>query len=146
MIIGVASVIALVSIGEGARKEVIDNYESIGTNILRLYMNRWDTKITLDQVVELEQRVPDMEMAMPVVNWWAEVTYEGKRSYASVMGVTEIFPQIRDHNLYAGRFFSAVEVEIYRPVAVIGWQVAQDMFAGRNPQGKYVYMDQIPLR
>lgn len=145
VIIGVASVIALVSIGEGARKDVIENFESIGTNILRLYMQRWDARLTLDQVDELKQRVPDMEMIMPVVGWGAEVTYEGKQRYAGVQGVTEIFPEIRDHELAEGRFFTAVEMEIARPVAVLGWQVVQDLFAGRNPVGKTIYMDQRPF-
>ncbi|HHW18222.1 MAG TPA: FtsX-like permease family protein [Firmicutes bacterium] len=145
VIIGVASVIALVSIGEGARKEVVNNFESIGTNILKLYMQRWDARLTLDQVSALKERVPDMEMIMPQVGWGARVTYEGKVRYAPVLGVTEIFPKIRNHDLYAGRFFTAVEVEIGRPVAVVGWQVAQDLFAGRNPVGKVIYLNQEPF-
>ncbi len=144
VIIGVASVIALVSIGEGARKEVIDNFERMGTNILQLSMNRWDARLTSDQVEELHTRVPDMEMAMPSVWWGGEVVYEGKTRYASAQGVTEIFPKIRNHALYLGRFFTAVEVEICRPVAVIGWQVMQDMFAGRNPVGKSLTINQRP--
>jgi len=144
VIIGVASVITLVSIGEGARREVIANFESLGTNILQLYMNRWDTRLTQDQVDELVQRIPDLEMAMPTVWWGGEVTYEGKVRYASAQGVTEIFPKIRNHDLYLGRFFTAVEVEISRPVAVIGWQVMQDLFAGRNPVGKSIYINQRP--
>ena len=69
VIIGVASVIALVSVGEGARREVIESFESIGTNILRLYMQRWDARLTLDQVDELIERVPDLEGALCQV-WW----------------------------------------------------------------------------
>lgn len=144
VIIGVASVIALVSIGEGARKEVIANFESMGTNILQLSMNRWDARLTPEQVSELGQRIPDLEMAMPTVWWGGEVTYEGKTRYASAQGVTEIFPKIRNHDLYLGRFFTAVEVEICRPVAVIGWQVMQDLFAGRNPLGKSLSINQRP--
>ena len=142
VIIGVASVIALVSIGEGARKDVVENFESIGTNILRLYMQRWDVRLTLDQVQELKQRVPDMEMIMPQVGWGTQVTYEGKQRYYPVQGVTDIFPKMRDHELWAGRFFTAVEDEIARHVAVVGWQIMQDMFAGRNPVGKKITLDQ----
>ena len=68
VIIGVASVIALVSIGEGARRDVIENFESIGTNILRMYMQRWDARLTIEQVSTLKERVPDMEMVMPTVS------------------------------------------------------------------------------
>jgi len=145
VVIGVASVIALVSIGEGARKEVVNNFESIGTNILKLYMYRWDARLTLDQVSDLIERVPDMEMIMPQVSWGAQVTYEGKQRGVPVWGVTEIFPKIRNHQLYAGRFFTPVEVEIARPVAVVGWQVVQDLFAGRNPVGKFIYLNQEPF-
>ncbi len=145
VIIGVASVIALVSVGEGARKDVVENFESIGTNILKLYVNRWDARLTLDQVNDLRQRVPDMEMSLPQVYWGGRLTYEGRERYAPAQGVTEVFPKIRSHDLYAGRFFTAVEVEIARPVVVIGWKVMQDLFAGRNPVGKYIYIEQEPF-
>lgn len=145
VIIGVASVIALVSVGLGARKDVVENFESIGTNILKLYMNRWDARLTVDQVHDLKKRVPDLEMALPQVHWGARVTYEGKERYAPAQGVTEIFPKIRNHDLYSGRFFTAVEVEIARPVVVIGWQVMQDLFAGRDPVGKYIFLEQEPF-
>ncbi|MEX0975203.1 MAG: ABC transporter permease [Bacillota bacterium] len=145
VIIGVASVIALVSIGEGARKDVVENFESIGTNILRLYMQRWDVRLTLDQVQELKQRVPDMEMIMPQVGWGTQVTYEGKQRYYGVQGVTDIFPKMRNHDLWTGRFFTAVEDEIARPVAVVGWQIMQDMFAGRDPVGKKITLNQQPF-
>jgi len=145
VIIGVASVIALVSVGEGARKDVVESFESIGTNILKLYMQRWDARLTLDQVYDLKQRVPDMEMVLPQVYWGARVTYEGKERYAPAQGVTEVFPKIRNHDLYSGRFFTAVEIEIARPVVVIGWQVMQDLFAGRDPVGKYIFLDQEPF-
>ncbi len=145
VIIGVASVIALVSIGEGARRDVVENFESIGTNILRCYVQRWDVRLTLDQVQELKQRVPDMEMIMPEVSWGTQVTYEGKQRYYGVQGVTTSFPKLRDHGLYVGRFFTDVEDEISRPVAVIGWQVMQDLFAGRNPVGKKISLNQQPF-
>ena len=146
VIIGVASVIALVSIGEGARRDVIENFESIGTNILRMYMQRWDARLTIEQVNDLKKRVPDMEMVMPTVSWGAQITYEGKQRWAGTMGVTPIFPKIREHGVYVGRFFTDVEMEIARPVAVLGWQVVQDLFAGRNPVGKTIYMDQKPFQ
>jgi putative ABC transport system permease protein len=145
VIIGVASVIALVSIGEGARKDVVQSFESIGTNILRLYMQRWDVRLTVDQVREIKERVPDMEMIMPQVGWGTQVVYEGRQRHYSVQGVTDIFPKIRNHNVYSGRFFTAVEDEIARPVAVVGWQVVQDLFAGHDPVGKTIYFNQQPF-
>lgn len=145
VIIGVASVIALVSIGEGARREVTASFESIGTNILRLYVNRWDARLTISQVEELKERVPQLEMVMPTLRWGGEITYEGRRRYYSCQGVTEVFPAIRNHPLATGRFFTAVENEIGRPVAVIGWQVMQELFAGRDPAGKTIYINQEPF-
>lgn len=146
VIIGVGSVIVLVSIGEGARKQVVAEFESVGTNILRLYTQRWDARLTLDQVYELQSRVPQIEMLMPVVNAWEEVRYEGKNLGIPIQGVTEIFPQIREHDLYVGRWFTAAEVEIARPVVVLGWEVTQQVFAGRNPVGKTIYIGQRPFQ
>lgn len=145
VIIGVASVIALVSVGEGARQEVVANFESIGTNILKLYVQRWDARLTVQDLAGLKERVPGIEMVMPSVGWWPQVTYEGKERWGQIMGVTEVFPEIRSHELYSGRFFTAVEDEIARPVVVIGWQVMQEFFAGRDPVGKYLYFDREPF-
>ena len=145
VIIGVASVIALVSVGEGARQEVVANFESIGTNILKLYVQRWDARLTVEDLSGLKERVPGIDMVMPSVGWWPKVTYEGKERWGETMGVTEIFPEIRSHELYSGRFFTAVEDEIARPVVVIGWQVMQQFFAGRDPVGKYLYCDREPF-
>ncbi len=145
VIIGVASVIALVSVGEGARREVVANFESIGTNILKLYVQRWDARLTVEDLSGLKERVPGIDMVMPSVGWWPQVTYEGKERWGEIMGVTEIFPEIRSHELYSGRFFTAVEDEIARPVVVIGWQVMQELFAGRDPVGKYLYFDREPF-
>jgi putative ABC transport system permease protein len=85
-----------------------------------------------------------MEMIMPQVGWGTQVTYEGKQRYYGVQGVTDVFPKIRNHELWSGRFFTAVEDEISRHVAVVGWQIMQDMFAGRNPVGKMISLDQQP--
>ena len=145
VIIGVASVIALVSVGEGARREVVANFESIGTNILKLYVQRWDARLTVEDLAGLKERVPGIDMVMPSVGWWPQVTYEGKERWGEIMGVTEVFPEIRSHELYCGRFFTAVEDEIARPVVVIGWQVMQEFFAGRDPVGKYLYFDREPF-
>jgi len=145
VIIGVASVIALVSVGEGARREVVANFESIGTNILKLYVQRWDARLTVEDLAGLKERVPGIDMVMPSVGWWPQVTYEGKERWGEIMGVTEVFPEIRSHELYSGRFFTAVEDEIARPVVVIGWQVMQELFAGRDPVGKYLYFDREPF-
>jgi putative ABC transport system permease protein len=145
VIIGVASVIALVSVGEGARREVVANFESIGTNILKLYVQRWDARLTVEDLSGLKERVPGIDMVMPSVGWWPQVTYEGKERWGEIMGVTEIFPEIRSHELYSGRSFTAVEDEIARPVVVIGWQVMQELFAGRDPVGKYLYFDREPF-
>ncbi|HRC53846.1 MAG TPA: ABC transporter permease [Bacillota bacterium] len=145
VIIGVASVIALVSVGEGARREVVANFESIGTNILKLYVQRWDARLTVEDLAGLKERVPGIDMVMPSVGWWPQVTYEGKERWGEIMGVTEVFPEIRSHELYSGRFFTAVEDEIARPVVVIGWQVMQEFFAGRDPVGKYLYFDREPF-
>lgn len=146
VIIGVASVIALVSIGEGARRDVIENFESIGTNILRMYMQRWDARLTIEQVSTLKERVPDMEMVMPTVSWGCSDHLRGETALGTHHGCHTHIPEIREHEVYIGRFFTDVEMEIARPVCVLGWQVVQDLFAGRNPVGKTIYMDQRPFQ
>jgi len=141
VIIGVASVVSLMSIGEGARQAVVSQFESLGTNVITIEaldeIAEFDPKI----VVDLVDRVDSLEMATPVINTEDVMQWRRDRHLADILGVNQQFPQIRDHNLLSGRFFTTLHVEHRSPVVVLGYNVAVELAGGRNPVGQTLSMD-----
>lgn len=140
--IGVASVTSLVAIGEGARLAITRQFESLGTNVIKVESHDpWRARLTVRDAYELEARVPTIAAAMPVVRVDAKVKWRRTVQDRPVLGVTEAFPFIRDHPLAAGRFFAYLHVTERVRVAVVGANVARDLFGGREPVGQRFYLN-----
>ena len=140
VMIGVASVVSLVAIGEGARMAITEQFESLGTNIIRVQSHRWDARLTITEAEELAERVPSLLAAMPVVQADAQVKWRRTSTELPLLGVTEDFPVIRDHQVLAGRFISHLDVQERLRVAVVGYGLVDQLFGGRDPLGEAVYL------
>jgi len=140
VMIGVASVVSLVAIGEGARLAITRQFESLGTNIIRVETHRWDARLNLEDAAALEARVPTLVAAMPVVRTDVQVKWRRAVSNCALLGVNEKFPVVRDHEVAAGRFISHLDVTERLRVAVVGDAVIDQVFGGRNPLGEGVYI------
>lgn len=134
--IGVASVISLMSIGEGARQAVVSQFKSLGTNVITIEALDPIAEFDPDLAEELLDRVEVLKMATPVVNTEEIMQWRRDRHKADILGVNEQFPEIRDHNLLTGRFFTKLHVENRSPVVVLGYNVAIQLAGGRNPVGQ----------
>lgn len=140
--IGVASVVSLVSIGEGARQVIVSQFESLGTNVIEVKSHHPRTRLKVEDAYELEERVPSVAAAMPVVETQAQVKWRRNvRKNVGILGVSEEFPFIRDHELLAGRFFGLLHVKQRLRVAVVGCDLVESLFDGRNPIGQGIYID-----
>ncbi len=133
--IGVASVVSLMGIGEGARRAVVRQFESLGTNVVIVTAHHPVAEFRPEEADELVERVVGLQMATPVVQTRAPMRWRRVRGQADVLGVNERFPQIRDHPLAAGHFFTAWHVRQRSPVAVLGYNLAMGLTGGRNPMG-----------
>lgn len=138
--IGVAAVVSLVAIGEGARLSIVRQFESLGTNLIKIESHHSSIRLTVADAEELTERVPSIDAAMPVVKADAQVKWRRDVTEAEIMGVTEEFPYIREHEVYSGRFFSHLHVEERIRVAVLGYKVATDIFGDRDPVGQRIYI------
>ncbi len=147
VIIGVAAVIALVSIGQGATNEVTSQVQSLGANLIVITPSMSaGVRFTVDDAATIAARVPELAQVMPVIT--APVTAQyGITSYdTTVQGVTESFPVIRDFPVAFGRFFSAADVQDAANVAVLGQTVSSQLFKGLNPVGRTITINGQPFQ
>ncbi len=139
--IGVASLIILLAIGNGARVAIARQFESLGTNLIKVSAERWDIRLRVGDVGEVLERVPTVSSGMALLRE-EEVQVKYRRLVADfpLLGVTEDFPDIRDHELLEGRFFGPLHVQERMRVAVLGYDAWRRIFGSTNPVGQGVYI------
>ena len=135
IIIGVAAVIALMSIGRGAQEQITSRIESLGSNLL--YVRPLDGDLTLDDALALTDPVfaPSIVSVAPEVSTGGSVTYRSIETFTQVAGVTPEFARVRNFEVASGEFISPPHVTNRKNVAVLGSQTAEDLFGERDPVG-----------
>ena len=157
IIIGVAAVIALVSIGYGVRSQIQDSISSLGSNLLMVYPGAPRTpgvRPTADsqKTLKLEDfttisHLQDVDMASPVSAGNSYVViYTNKNWTTSVNGVNNDFQYINNWTVKSGRFITASQVERRERVAVIGSTVATNLFGTEDPVGKDIRIKNNPYK
>lgn len=157
IIIGVAAVIALVSIGYGVRSQIQDSISSLGSNLLMVYPGAPRTpgvRPTADsqKTIKLEDyttlsHLEDIDMASPVSAGSSYIViYTNKNWTTSVTGVNSDFQYINNWTVKSGRFITASQVERRERVAVIGNTVATNLFGSEDPVGKDIRIKNNPYK
>ncbi|MFN7962380.1 MAG: ABC transporter permease [Thermoanaerobaculia bacterium] len=156
--IGVAAVIVLTALGEGARRYVIDQFASLGTNLLIALPGRTETTgampgvigvpndLTLADAEAVRQRVPEAREVAPV-SMATETVSHGERSrQVAVIGTVASYVEILDFELDRGEFLPASEFSRGAAVVVLGHQVASELFPGEDPLGQTVRIGAFRMR
>lgn len=147
MIIGNASVVAMIGIGEGAQRFAADQFKSLGPNVLFIVPGNDNARnrtlnipktLVLGDAKAIAEQVPSISDVAPQLQNQAPVVYGNKRKSTLVMGTTERFAIVRDYNVARGRFITQQEVQRGTPVAVIGSKLAETLFGTKNPLGERV--------
>lgn len=149
VVLGVASVILLVSLGDGAKRFVEMKFAELGTNVLIVVPGHSETTggslpivagsehlLTLDDALELSRRCPAVKAVSPVVVGNGTVRARGRSRDVTVLGVTWEFQEVRNVRAQTGVFLPRRREEWGRRVAVIGRKVQRELFAGQNPLGQ----------
>lgn len=151
--IGVLAVVLLVAIGQGARVEITGTIESLGSNLLLVFPGHADlgtaptrSKFTLRDVERVGQALGDPSRVAADIVSGELVRARGQTSYASVLGVTETFPNVVVRGLSRGEYFSASDLASGRRLAILGDTVAADLFPGRDPLGDSVSIAGLRFR
>jgi len=153
IVIGVASVVAMLAIGEGARQDIVDQISQIGTNRLTLQPARvpgqrrsLPSTLTIDDADAITEQLPNVLGAMPELQGNYTVRYQRQDYSTQVTAVTENMPELSNWDLSRGIFFNREDSDRYTPVAVLGSTVASEIFPGNSdPLGEYILIKNIPF-
>lgn len=144
IIIGNASVITMVGVGQGAQRLASEQFESLGPNVLFIVPGNQDTRrggldipktLVLADAVAIATQVPTAGEVAPQVSTRQLVTYQGESSTTQVFGVTPSFLTVRSFSVARGRFFSDLDLSRAEQVAVLGSDLAIKLFGVQNPVG-----------
>jgi putative ABC transport system permease protein len=133
IIIGVFSVIVMVSIGQGATAQVTESVQGMGSNLLTLNIRDRSTKFDKDNLEDIEKLI-GIDLASPNVSLNGTVKYGlDSQESMSISGVDEDYKEIQGQTVEFGRFISPIDVDYRNKVAVIGYETWENLFAGLNP-------------
>jgi putative ABC transport system permease protein len=156
VIIGVAAVLVMVALGEGARAQIRDRIENLGTNLIVVTPGAMRqagvsqgaqtfNRLTLEDAEKLARESPYLAAVSPVVMTRTQVLGGGGNWRVSIYGVDASYRDIRDWDVASGRFFDAADVRTMRRVAVLGRTVAEALFPGEDPVGRPVQLRNVPF-
>ena len=157
ILIGVATIITIVSVISGLNRKIADEFASLGTKVLYVDRFPWagrgknwfkfrgNPPITMAEYNALK-KISLAEYVVPKIHKGLSASFEQNEMDVVVNGTSWEYPQVRRLDMEMGRFFSYGENQKGRPVCVLGWQVWKNLFENRNPIGKWVKLGGINFR
>src|SRR4026208_2018475 len=159
VIIGVGSVIAMVSIGQGAQASVQATISSFGTNLLFLSAGAQNVggvrsgtgdsgtnTLTVEDLEAIRREVPSVSMVTPTINARSQLVAGNMNWNTQVQGVSEQYPEVRKWTIQSGEFFSETDVRTAARVIVVGQTIGDNLFPGMDPVGQTVRVANLPFR
>jgi len=152
VVIGIAAVLIVVAVAEGARAEVSRQINSLGSNLLLVQPGAQVAQgvrqqagtilsLTMSDAIAVAREVPDVVIAAPFVGE-QKTTISGDLNWSTlVAGVTPVFFEARGWRLAEGQLFNDEQVASAAKIAVIGHTVARELFRGSDPLGRFVRIE-----
>ncbi|MDF2607856.1 MAG: ABC-type antimicrobial peptide transport system, permease component [Bacillales bacterium] len=139
IIIGVAAVIALVSIGNGATTKVTDQVKSLGSNLINVNIQGRGVQrsISYDQAMSYKN-IKEVKYVSPILSANTNVSSENITKKVSIDGINDEYQKIREYDVDYGRFILPIDVDYRQKVAVLGSNIVYELFGSSNPIGKYI--------
>ncbi len=154
IIIGVASVLAMISIGDGAKEIVLQDAEKLGgVNQFTMYRSRYrrvgsrwmpnrsNEHFKYDDVLAIEAECPSVKVVVPRIPEWRGVliqTNDGSEARSGYNGVNASFSEAMDWEVQEGRFITNEDMDNKAKICVLGTEVAFDLFGNKSPIGKEI--------
>jgi putative ABC transport system permease protein len=151
IIIGNASVIAMVGLGQGAQKLASEQFESLGPNVLFVIPGNQNAQrnrdvpktLVLEDAKALATQVPSLKEVAPQIQSRQAVTYSNKNSNTQLIGTTPEFLTVRSFDIAKGRFFSQLDIKSNNQVVVLGPDLVTKFFGDVNPIGKKIRVKNV---
>jgi putative ABC transport system permease protein len=155
IIIGVAAVIAVVSIVQGLQYTITEQLQGVGATFIAVSaktdrsnipgLAARQVKLTYDDGQAIAEKIPGVKMMSPFVLGRASVKYKDRKHTPFMMiGATENYQDVTNQTVDRGRFFSQIDIDNHRKVTVIGPKIADELNLGPDPLGKEIYLDVYP--
>lgn len=147
IVIGNASVIGMIGIGEATQQLASEQFESLGANVLFITPGSRQSRRTtfdlpktlvLDDARAIASQVPTVIEVAPQINSRLLVSYGNRNNSVSIMGVTPEFLSVRNFNIAQGRFVDDLDLRRNQRIAIIGSQIAEDFFPTQSPLGQRI--------
>ncbi len=147
IIIGNGAVIATIGVGQGAQQFVAQQVQSLGTNLLFVIPGSPKAQsrpvlppktLVLGDAEAIASQVPTVKAVAPQLNARERVIYRNGNLPTTVVGVTPEFPGVRNFQVAKGRFVTDLDLQENSLIAVLGSEVATDLFGNADPIGQQV--------
>lgn len=145
IVIGNASVITMIGVGEGGQKFVNKQLESLGPNVLFVIPGNRETQrisndvpknLVLEDAEAIASQVPTIAGVSPELNGRYVANYRNRNTNVNIIGTTPSFPRVREFDIATGRFFTDIDMKRNNQVTVLGADLAERLFGTTNPVGK----------
>jgi len=159
IVIGIGSVIGMISIGQGAKSSIESNIQTLGSNLIAISPGAQRTfsmvaaargsaqTLTIEDAEEIEKEIPNILGVAPVIQRNYQVVAQNKNTRTQIIGTNAAYPQVRNVQMDFGSFFTEQNVTNLTKVAVLGPLVRDDLFGeGENPIGKTIRIQGMNFR
>ncbi|WP_426008211.1 MacB family efflux pump subunit [Aeromonas salmonicida] len=153
IIIGIAAVVSVVALGQGARVKVVDQINAMGTNTIDIFPGKdWgDEKAASIQTLnkrDLDALLgqPYLEGASPQIASSGQLRYRNKTSSGSIVGVGSDFFRVKGMKLTSGRLFDERDIQNRAAVAVVDGKTIESLLGKEDPVGQVVLVGTLPVR
>ena len=156
IVIGVGAVVAMISLGAGAGQSVTNQIQGLGSNLLTVMPSSGGNggagarealgsaaSLTLRDAEAIKKNIATVVRVSPEYSGRAQVVYQNNNINSSVNGVTPEYVKVRNVSAAFGRFVDTGDLRTSNRVAVIGQNIVADLFAGADPVGKLIKINNI---
>ena len=155
--VGIAAVIALTALGEGARRYVVQEFSSLGSNLLIVLPGKVETTgmmpfggtvhdLTIDDYKAVANRIPEVLRAAPLATGEETLRFGGKARSVPVIGTIRELVEVRRLRIGAGQFLPPGDPDRGGAEIVLGVKVAQELFGAESPLGRVVRLGEWRFR
>ncbi len=154
IIVGVAAVIAMLALGEGARRQVEQSIKSLGTNLL--YVRPGSVRrgavrlgagtvrnLTLEDAEAIRAECPSVADLAPYIGAGAQVKYGNRNWSTYIVGATPEYEAVNSLRIEMGSFFDLTAVRTKARIAVIGKTVVENLFGDEDPVGRIIRINRV---
>ena len=147
IIIGNASVISMIGIGQAAQQLASDQFESLGANVLFVVPGSREARRTTFEVPKtlvladaqaIASQVPSIKEVAPQINSRLLITYGNQNTTSLIVGVTPEFLTVRSFDLKEGKFIDSLDLKRNKRVAILGAEIAEKFFKNQSPLGQQI--------